>query len=83
MGSADESTTGPASLMLFDRYRSRLPAVANEEGRQPADLEEQNGGKNVTPPPPSASPIKPAHSSPARVPTSAPCRAIRSATSPC
>ena len=32
MGSADESTTGPATLMLIDRSRLRLPAVANEGG---------------------------------------------------
>jgi hypothetical protein len=37
---ADESTTGPASLMLFDRSRLRLPAVDNEPGKS-ADLRDQ------------------------------------------
>jgi hypothetical protein len=47
-GSADESTTGPASLMLIDRSRLSLPAEGlTKEGRQPAELEEQSGGKNV------------------------------------
>ena len=45
MGSADESTTGPANLILIGS--GRKPGSYRSTRRQPAELEEQNSGKNV------------------------------------
>jgi hypothetical protein len=48
MGSAEESTTGPASLMLFDPNGN--PVLIDQHVGSLSDMKNKTGGKNVTPP---------------------------------